>query len=107
MDITALAAELGLKEEDVRRLILTFLDSTEQDLVLLGEAFSERDAEKLHATAHHIRGAAGNLELNEIAEEARKIEEKASGGVIEDLSDSISFINSRLDMIRTDLPLKE
>jgi HPt (histidine-containing phosphotransfer) domain-containing protein len=107
MDIAALADEFGLEEEDVRRLVKTFLDSTEQDLVLLREAFSERDGEKLRATAHHIKGAAGNLELHEIAEAARKIEEKARTGIIEDPAASIEFISGRLDLIRTQLPPKE
>jgi len=107
MDITTLARELGLEEVDVRRLILTFLNSTEQDLVQLRRAFSERDAEQLCATAHHIKGAAGSLELNEIAAAARAIEEKVRSGIIEDSAAPIELIRSRLEVIRSQLPMKE
>jgi len=107
MDISTLAEELGLGEEEVRRLLVTFLDSTEQDLVLLSRAFSDRDAEKLRATAHHIKGAAASLELSEIAEAALAIEEKTRSGIIEDPAARIARIKNRLNIIRTQLSLKE
>jgi HPt (histidine-containing phosphotransfer) domain-containing protein len=107
MDIAALARELGLDEEDVRRLVHTFLDSTEQDLVQLGRAFSEKDAVQLRATAHHINGAAGSLELNEIAEAALAIEEKVRAGIIEDPAAPIKLMRSRLEMIRSQLSREE
>ena len=103
MDIETLAAELGLEEEDVRRLVLTFVDSTEQDLELLGEAYCAKDVEQLRATAHHIKGAADALELNGIAEAAGSIEERACSGIIEDPAGSIKLIRSRLDSIRAQL----
>jgi HPt (histidine-containing phosphotransfer) domain-containing protein len=103
MDIATMAEELGLEVEDVLRLIRTFLDSTEQDLVLLGQAFSDKDAEHLRVTAHHIKGAAGNLEFSEIAEAALAIEEKARCGIIEDPAAAIKLIRSRLDSIRAQL----
>lgn len=106
MDITTLAEELGLEEEDVRRLVKTFLETTAQDLLLLDQAFSQRDAEKLRASAHHIKGAAGNLELNVIAEAALAIEEKARSGIIEDPAVPIQLIRERLDLIRAQLSVE-
>jgi HPt (histidine-containing phosphotransfer) domain-containing protein len=103
MDIPTQAEEFGMDEEDVRRLYLTFLESTEQDLILLDQAFTEQDAEKLRATAHQIKGAAGNLELEVIAEAARRIEEKARCGIIEDPAAHIAHIRTRLELIRTQL----
>ena len=103
MDIPTQAEEFGMEEEDVRRLYLTFLESTEQDLILLDQAFTEEDAEKLRATAHQRKGAAGNLELEVIAEAARRIEEKARCGVIEDAAAHIAHIRTRLELIRTQL----
>ena len=107
MDITTLAEDLGLEEEDVRRLVLTFLDSTEQDLVQLTQAFSDQDADKLRKTAHHIKGAAFNLELSEIAEAALAIEEKTGCGIVEDPAAHIARIRTRLDVIRFQLAVKE
>lgn len=103
MDIQNLAGELGLEEQEVRRLFQTFLESTEKDLVLLDQAFTEQDEEKMRAAAHHIKGAAGNLELEVIAEAARRIEEKARRGRIEDPAVHIANIRRQLESISTQL----
>jgi HPt (histidine-containing phosphotransfer) domain-containing protein len=103
MDIAAMAAELGLEEEDVRGLVRTFLDSTEEDLVQLRRAYSEGDAEKLGSIAHHIKGAAANLELSEIAEAALAIEEIARAGITEDPAGLVDRIHNRLGVIRGEL----
>jgi hypothetical protein len=55
MDLASMAEELGLEEENVRQLILTFLDSTEQDLVLLARAFSGKDVEHVCGRSPHKR----------------------------------------------------
>jgi HPt (histidine-containing phosphotransfer) domain-containing protein len=107
MNVTNLAEELGLEEEDVRRLIQTFLESTEKDLILLGQAFSEGDAEKLGSLAHHIKGAARSLELNGIAEAALAVENKARSGVLEDPVSLIQRIRTRLESIRAELSMRE
>jgi HPt (histidine-containing phosphotransfer) domain-containing protein len=107
MDLATLADDLGLEEEDVRRLILTFLDATEQDLVELDRSFSEQDAEKMRETAHHIKGAAGNLEFSEIARMALELEDEARSGMIADPTDRIASIKSRLSTIRSELSFNE
>jgi two-component system sensor histidine kinase/response regulator len=106
MNITSLAEELGLEVEEVHRLVLTFLESTEQDLLMLGQAFSKGDAEKLRDIAHHIKGAAVNLELNEIAEAAKGIEDKARSGILEDPAANMTMIQNRLELIRTRISAK-
>jgi HPt (histidine-containing phosphotransfer) domain-containing protein len=103
MNISAMAAELGLEEEDVRRMVRTFLDSTEEDLMRLGRAFSKGDTEKIGSIAHHIKGAASNLELREIVEAALGIEENARCGLAEDPTGLVGRIRSRLGVIRTEL----
>jgi HPt (histidine-containing phosphotransfer) domain-containing protein len=107
MDVSILAEELGLEVDEVRRLLLTFLESTEQDLLLLERAFSEGDAEELRAVAHHIKGAARNLELNGIAGTAVEIEDKARSGILEDPASSIQFIRSRVESIRTQVSSRQ
>jgi len=107
MDIKSMAEELGLEAEEMRRLVLTFLESTEQDILLLGQAFAEGDAEKLRAAAHHIKGAAANLELNEIAEAAKGIEDKARSGILEDPAAQAKVIQDRLDTIRNQVAVEE
>jgi HPt (histidine-containing phosphotransfer) domain-containing protein len=103
MDIRALAEELGLEEADAQRLITTFLESTEQDLIQLAQAYADQDAEQLRQTAHHIKGAAGNLELNVVAAAAQVIEEKSRSGILEDPAVQIKLIRGELDSIRAQL----
>lgn len=107
MDMKRMAEELGLEAHEVRRLVLTFLESTEQDMLLLGQAFSEGDAEKLRAAAHHIKGAAANLELNEIAEAAKGIEDKARSGILEDPAAQLKMIQKGLDTVRNQIGAEE
>jgi HPt (histidine-containing phosphotransfer) domain-containing protein len=107
MDIERMAEELGLEAHEVRRLVLTFLESTEQDLILLSQAFSEGDAEKLRAAAHQIKGAAANLELNEIAEAAEQIEDRARSGILEDPAAQLKMIQKGLDTIGDQIGVEE
>jgi two-component system sensor histidine kinase TorS len=103
MDMASWAEELGMEEADARRLVSIFLDTTERDLLLLQEAISARDAEKVRSTAHHIKGAAGNLDLDLIARAALELEEKAGSGVFEAEAPQILLIRGELQSIRAAL----
>ena len=103
MEIARLAEELGLAEEEVRSLVFTFLDSTDSDLLLLERAYSDQDADQVRRTAHHIKGAADNLELTAIAEAALTVEEQARSGILIDPSSSVSLIRTDMDSIRTQM----
>jgi HPt (histidine-containing phosphotransfer) domain-containing protein len=103
MDITSLAEELGLEETDARRLVETFLEATEQDLLLLNRAMSDRDSERIRRTAHHIKGAASNLELSAVTAAALRIEETACSGRFEEAALQIPVIRSELHRIRAEL----
>ncbi|UCF99640.1 MAG: Hpt domain-containing protein [Spirochaetaceae bacterium] len=103
MDLPSLAEELGLEVADVRRLVLTFAEATEGDLMRLELAFTDRDVEQLRRTAHHIKGAASNLEFTEIAAAALAIEDKARSGILEDPANSIARIRGELNSIRIQL----
>jgi HPt (histidine-containing phosphotransfer) domain-containing protein len=105
VDIAALAAELGLEEGDVRRLVRTFLEATAEDLAQLSRAYADGDADELGSIAHHIRGAASNLELGEIAEAALAIEANARSGLAEDPVRLVERIRTLLGVIRAELTL--
>jgi HPt (histidine-containing phosphotransfer) domain-containing protein len=103
MDIKALAEELGLEEKDALRLVQTFIETTDQDLLLLERAFADQDADRVIKLAHHIKGAASNLELSAITEEALAIEEKARSNMLEGTERQLTAIRSELDSIRAEL----
>jgi len=107
MDIKALAEELGLEENDALQLLQTFIETTEQDLLLLERAFAEQDAEQVRKLAHHIKGAANNLELTDIAEAALAIEEQSRANKLEDTEPQIEAIHSELDSIRAEIVSKD
>ena len=103
MDIKALAEELGLEENDALRLVQIFIEATEQDLLLLERAFADQDADQVRKLAHHIKGAASNLELTVITEAALAIEEKVCSNLLEDTEPQIAAIRSGLDSMCTEL----
>lgn len=107
MDIKNLAEELGLEENDILRLVRTFIETSEQDLLLLEQAIADQDADQVRKLAHHIKGAASNLELTGIAEAARAIEEKGRSKSFEDTEPQIAAIRSGLDSIRADMVPKD
>jgi HPt (histidine-containing phosphotransfer) domain-containing protein len=103
MDLRRLAEELGLAEDDVCRLALTFLDSTDKDLLLLEQAYSQQDADQVRRIAHHIKGAADNLELTAIVEVALAMEEQARSGILVDPFARIALIRAQMDSIRAQM----
>lgn len=107
MDIKNLAEELSLEEDDALRLVRTFIETTEQDLLLLEQAIADKDADLVRRLAHHIKGAASNLELSDIAEAMRTIEEKGRSNSVEDTEPEIVAVRSGLDSIRVDIISKD
>ena len=103
MDIKALANELGLEEDESLRLVQTFIETTEQDLFLLEQAFAAQEAERVRKLAHHIKGAASNLELTSITKAALAIEERACSNLLEGTEPQIAAIRSELDSIRAEI----
>jgi HPt (histidine-containing phosphotransfer) domain-containing protein len=80
MDIERLSRELGFDRETTLRLLDSFVKSTEKDLAQLESAVAAGDAAGAGRAAHHIKGAAANLELAEIAEAAKAVEAAARAG---------------------------
>jgi HPt (histidine-containing phosphotransfer) domain-containing protein len=107
MDIKDLAEEFGLEENDVLRLVQTFIETTEQDLLLLAQAIADQDADQVRRVAHHIKGAGNNLELTDIAEAALAIEEKGRLNMLENTELQIAAIRSGLDSVREGLISKD
>jgi len=107
MEIKVLAEELGLEENDALRLVQTFIETTEQDLLLLERAFADQDADQVRKLAHHIKGAASNLELTDITEAALAIEEKARSNLLEDTERQLTAIRSGLDSMRAEMASRD
>ncbi|RLB14131.1 MAG: hypothetical protein DRG35_05855 [Deltaproteobacteria bacterium] len=77
MQIQNLADNLGLDVEDFNEVFEIYRETTSSDLEELKRALDQGDAEKVHQKAHSIKGASGNLGLNELFELAKEIDDSA------------------------------
>ncbi len=103
MDLSTLAGDLGLDEEGALHLVRTFLKSTTQDLRALEQALTDRDAEAAARLAHHIKGAATNLELTAIAKAALAVERRTAGGDLGGLGQQVAAMRKELKTIQAEL----
>ncbi len=97
--IDEMSEELGIDREDVIEFLGVFVDYTEnEDLPGLKSAMDSADISGVRKRAHSIKGAALNLQLNEIASLAERIEKTASAGSLEGVeamySDILELMNS-------------
>ena len=88
MNFEKLAGEIGFEKEDYLELIELFINTTTSDIDKLKTAINNGDFNAAENAAHSIKGAASNLGLTEISNEAKKIEyaAKESPGTITALS---------------------
>ncbi|MCG2777152.1 MAG: Hpt domain-containing protein [Desulfobacterales bacterium] len=77
MKAKKLAENLGLEEEKFAELFGLYKETASSDLKELKFAISAGDAEKAHEKAHSIKGASGNLGLDELYETAKAIDDRA------------------------------
>ncbi len=72
-DITSIREMLG-DEEEVKRMMGIFLESTPVSLQDMNEGFREDDADKLARNAHKMKASLDMLKVNELYEVVRKID---------------------------------
>lgn len=77
MKAKKIAENLGLEEEKFAELFGLYKETASSDLKELKFAISAGDAEKAHEKAHSIKGASGNLGLDELYETAKAIDDRA------------------------------
>jgi PAS domain S-box-containing protein len=72
--------ELGIPEGLYRELVLGFIEQSAVAIQDLEKAFQSRNFEEVAKAAHFIKGAAGNLRIEEIHVTAKELEAVAKGG---------------------------
>lgn len=92
MNLEQIAKEIGIGTDTLRSMYRSFLDHTEKDLKKIAEASEKGDMEALRSHAHHIKGAAINLELIELSERAKNLEYAAKNAE----KDKIPTLRDRL-----------
>ena len=68
------AGEIGLDIATTEKLLEKFIEVTREDIRMLKDAEEEDDWVRVREIAHHIKGAAVNLNLTEIAEAGEQLE---------------------------------
>jgi len=74
LDHEVMAKDIGLKVKHMPMLIASFLEESAPILKKLQAAAESKDYEAIRAEAHSIKGSAGNLRLNELADMAKELE---------------------------------
>ena len=74
MDRDKLAAQLGFKRSDIDMLMGIFMKNVMTLLEKMNGMIQENNLQGIIDTAHAIKGSAGNLKLDEIANLAKEIE---------------------------------
>ena len=92
----AAAAQIGLPEADFRKMVELFIRETEADLKKLKQACDLGDCEETALTAHHIKGAALNMEFNKLAQAAESLENDARQGKLETAARFRAIIKAEL-----------
>ena len=77
MEINKLAENLGLEQDEFNEIFEIYIESTNNDLEELIAAINSGDAEKAHEKTHSIKGASGNLGMDELFELAKEIDDQA------------------------------
>ncbi len=99
MDISELAGNIGLEEEEFLELVEIFVEKSKSDISNLQSAFDKDDIEQVVEAAHSIKGASGNLGFREIFEIANGIEMDARQNIMEGAPKAVQLIKEKIDLI--------
>jgi HPt (histidine-containing phosphotransfer) domain-containing protein len=99
MNIQELAENLGLERDEYLELLDLFIDTAASDVSALQSAIGEGNGEKAVGAAHSLKGAAGNLGLMEIHEQAKKIEADARDNRLDDVAGAVPTLRNKLEAI--------
>ncbi|MDF1883064.1 Hpt domain-containing protein [Sulfurimonas sp. SAG-AH-194-C21] len=69
-----MAKEIGLKPKHIPLLLASFLEEADPVLLKLKTAAQSNDYETIRASAHFLKGSAGNLRFNDLYEMSREVE---------------------------------
>ena len=102
MDIKKLAENLELDLEDFNEIFEIYIETTSSDLQELKAALRNGDAQKAHEKTHSIKGASGNLGLDELYELAKQIDDRARVNSLNGLEDLVTSFDERYEKLVED-----
>jgi HPt (histidine-containing phosphotransfer) domain-containing protein len=102
----AAAAQIGLGEKDYKKMVEIFVRETKSDLKKLHQSCLLGDSEETALSAHHIKGAALNMEFDIIVRAAKNLENEARQGKLTSAAQFIGLIETELAEISQSLSSK-
>jgi len=102
IDIQAAADEIGISAEAYRRLCQLFLETMETDTARLREALETEQREEIRSRAHHIKGAAANLEFTVLSLKAEEIQHAAYDKELEQLRSMADSLFGEYNLIKAE-----
>ena len=96
MEFKDLAARLGIEIEDFIELVELYVQTCRADLEKIRHGVLLGVPADAAAAAHSIKGAAGNLGFDGMAELAKKMEVQAKAGSLENFGEYIRDLEKRL-----------
>ena len=75
-------------------LVRIFVKQTKADIQNLETAAAANDLEQVRQWAHHIKGAAANLELTALSEASRSLEMQAKMGIADEIPSALAALSA-------------
>jgi HPt (histidine-containing phosphotransfer) domain-containing protein len=99
MDIKALAARIGLDEEDFQELVELFITTTQADIDKIKVGVSQNNPVAAAEASHSIKGASGNLGFDEIFILSQDMEAQAKKGSLDNFEDYIVDLENKVNSL--------
>ncbi len=80
MNIQTAAEEIGISVDAYKRLCTLFIKNTDKDLSQLHTAIENKSMKTAADTAHHIKGAASNMDFSLLAKLAKDLQLRILSG---------------------------
>ena len=100
MDFKDLASKLGFDEDDFMELVDLFVTTTLSDIEKIKKSVRQGNSQDAAAASHSIKGAAGNLGLNELFTLAKDMEKQARQGSLADFEIYVSDLENRTNALK-------
>ena len=100
MDLRELGSKLGLDENEFKELVIFFLDSATSDIQKFRSACQKGDGAAAEASAHSLKGAAGNLGFLDIYELSKKAETDSRNSNFDECETVSSMIEEKIEQIK-------
>ena len=97
MELEKLAERLGLDVEDIQELLKLYVETTTSDLAELKGAIEADNGQLAHIKAHSIKGASGNLGLDEMYNLAKEIDDSARVNSLDRLEEGIQVLEEKFN----------